>query len=84
MSAIVRQVLPNGNLFIEGHRQILINQESQHFYISGVIRPWDIRDDNTVDSSRMADAQIEFNGQGVISEISPGILTRGLNRYNLF
>ena len=40
--SMVRQVLPNGALFIEGHRVVLVNNEEHHFYISGVIRPEDI------------------------------------------
>lgn len=85
VAATVRQVLPNGNLFIEGHREILVNREAHHFYISGVVRPSDIRDDNTVDSARMAEAQIVFNGRGVISDVqSPGVVTRALNKYNPF
>jgi flagellar L-ring protein precursor FlgH len=62
--AMVRRVLPNGNLFIEGHRVILVNSEENHFYISGVVRRIDIDQDNTVRSSRIADAQIEFTGRG--------------------
>ncbi len=62
--AMVRKVLPNGSLFIEGHRAILVNNEENHFYISGVIRRIDIDQDNTVLSSRIADAQIEFTGRG--------------------
>ena len=62
--AMVRQVLPNGNLFIEGHRVVLVNREEHHFYISGVIRPEDIDGNGQVRSSRMADAQIEFTGRG--------------------
>lgn len=78
--AMVKQVLPNGNLFIEGHRVILVNEEEHHFYVSGVIRPVDILDDNSIDSSRIADAEIEFTGRGVISEKqSPGWLSRALD-----
>ncbi|MCC6620496.1 MAG: flagellar basal body L-ring protein FlgH [Deltaproteobacteria bacterium] len=78
--ATVREVLPNGNLFIEGHRVILVNEEEHHFYVSGVIRPVDILDDNSVDSARIADAEIEFTGRGVISEKqSPGWLSRALD-----
>jgi len=62
--AMVRRVLPNGNLFVEGHRAILVNNEENHFYISGVIRRIDIDQDNTVLSSLIADAQIEFTGRG--------------------
>jgi flagellar L-ring protein precursor FlgH len=62
--AQVRQVLPNGDLFVEGHRVVLVNSEEHHFYISGVVRPSDIDGDNVVLSSRIADAQIEFTGRG--------------------
>jgi len=78
--ALVKQVLPNGNLFIEGHRVILVNEEEHHFYVSGVVRPVDIQDDNSVDSGRIADAEIEFTGRGVVSEKQrPGWLQRGLD-----
>jgi len=66
--AIVRKVLPNGNLFIEGHRVVLVNAEEQHFYISGVVRPIDIAQDNSVTSSQVAEAEIEFTGRGVITD----------------
>ena len=66
--AIVRKVLPNGNLFIEGHRVVLVNDEEQHFYISGVVRPIDIDQENSVKSTMVADAEIEFTGNGVLSD----------------
>jgi len=66
--AMVRQILPNGNLFIEGHRVLLVNSEENHFYISGVVRRIDIDQDNTVLSSRIADAQIEFTGRGNLTK----------------
>jgi flagellar L-ring protein precursor FlgH len=66
--AMVRKVLSNGNLFIEGHRVILVNQEEQHFYISGVVRPIDIDQENSVKSSMVADAEIEFVGRGVLTD----------------
>jgi flagellar L-ring protein FlgH len=78
--AIVRKVLPNGNLFIEGHRVVLVNNEEQHFYISGVVRPIDIAQDNSVLSSYVADAEIEFTGRGVLSDNQkPGLLARFWN-----
>jgi flagellar L-ring protein precursor FlgH len=66
--AMVSKVLSNGNLFVEGHRVILVNAEEQHFYISGVVRPIDIDQDNSVKSSMVADAQIEFVGRGVLTD----------------
>jgi len=78
--AVVMQVLPNGNLFIEGHRVVLVNHEEHHFYLSGVVRPVDIETDNSVTSSLLADAEIEFTGRGTISEKQePPWLQRGLD-----
>ena len=70
----------NSNLFIEGHRVILVNDEEHHFYVSGLARPLDILEDNSIDSSRIADLQMEFTGRGVITEKQhPGWLQRGLD-----
>jgi len=66
--ALVRKVLPNGNLFVEGHRVVLVNAEEQHFYISGVVRPIDIDQQNSVKSSMIADAEIEFTGAGDLTD----------------
>jgi flagellar L-ring protein precursor FlgH len=78
--ALVRQVLPNGNLFIEGHRVVLVNQEEHHFYISGVVRPIDIDQQNSVKSSLIADAEVEFTAQGNLSDNErQGWLTRFIN-----
>jgi flagellar L-ring protein precursor FlgH len=66
--ALVRKVLPNGNLFVEGHRVVLVNNEEQHFYISGVVRPIDIDQQNSVKSSMIADAEIEFVGTGDLTD----------------
>lgn len=66
--ATVKQVLPNGNLFIEGHRVVLVNNEEAHFYVSGVVRPFDIDQENSVKSSMIADAHIEFTGRGTLTD----------------
>jgi flagellar L-ring protein precursor FlgH len=66
--ALVRKVLPNGNLFVEGHRVVLVNSEEQHFYISGIVRPIDIDQENSVKSSMIADAEIEFVGSGDLTD----------------
>ena len=65
---IVKKVLPNGNLYIEGHRVVLVNAEEQHFYLSGVVRPIDIDQENSVKSSVVAEAEVEFTGRGVITD----------------
>ena len=65
---IVKKMLPNGNVFVERHRVVLVNSEEHHFYISGVARPVDIDEQNAIPSSRLADAEIEFTGRGVITD----------------
>jgi flagellar L-ring protein FlgH len=64
----VRRVLPNGDLFIEGTKVLLINEEELHIYLSGVIRPQDIGQDNSVGSGQIADAEIEFTGRGDLTQ----------------
>lgn len=85
VAATVTQVLPNGNLFVEGHRVVLVNDEEHHFYISGVARPQDIDRTNTISSIRLADAEVEFVGTGLVTEAQePGWLTRALNMISPF
>jgi flagellar L-ring protein precursor FlgH len=64
----VRRVLPNGDLYVEGTKVILVGSEEHHLYISGVVRRADIRANNTVPSSRVADAEIEYTGRGDVSD----------------
>jgi flagellar L-ring protein precursor FlgH len=64
---VVRE-MPNGDLFLEGTKVVLINNEEYHLYISGLVRPTDIQQDNSVFSSRIADAQIEFTGRGDLAD----------------
>lgn len=60
----VKRVMPNGDLFVEGTKIMMVNEEELHIYISGAIRAEDIEHDNSVASSLVADAQIEFTGTG--------------------
>ncbi len=64
----VKKVLPNGDLFVEGTKVILINDEEVHIYISGAVRAEDVDSTNAANSSSIADAQIEFSGRGVLNE----------------
>lgn len=76
----VKNVLPNGDLFIEGTKAIQVNAEETHLYLSGVVRPFDIDMANTVASGRILDARIDFSGRGVVSDKQrPGLLHRGLD-----
>ena len=73
----VRRVLPNGDLFVEGTKVLLVNEEELHIYVSGVVRPADIAQDNSVSSSRLADAEIEFAGRGGLTDAQrPGWLAQ--------
>ena len=80
MTAQVVDVLPNGNLLIEGRQTIIVNEEEQIIVVSGIVRPQDIAPDNTVLSTFIADATIPYSGTGPIAEKQkPGLLTRLLN-----
>lgn len=81
----VKQQLPNGDLFAEGTKVIMVNDEELHVYISGVIRPEDIQEDNSIGSAMVADAQIEFTGRGGLTDNQePGWLMRILQAINPF
>lgn len=81
ITAKVVEVMPNGNLVVESRKDITINKEKQILIFRGIIRPEDIAPDNTIVSSRVADADIYLVGDGVIHEKqSPGWLVRFLDR----
>ena len=63
----IRDVLPNGTYLIKGRQRITINGEQQKIVLSGIVRPEDISPQNTVLSTRLADAQIEYAGHGSVS-----------------
>jgi flagellar L-ring protein FlgH len=68
VSAIVTDVLTNGNLMIYGHQVVQVNNESSVLTVQGVVRPSDISDSNEIDSSRIANADIQFTGSGVLTD----------------
>jgi flagellar L-ring protein FlgH len=77
VSVAVTEVLANGDLHVKGDQTIALNRESQRISVEGRVRPDDIASDNTVLSTRLAEAHIEFKGQGLISsKEQPGLLTR--------
>jgi flagellar L-ring protein precursor FlgH len=80
VSATVTDVLPTGELKIRGEQQIEFNNETQFIKVTGHIRPEDIRSDNSILSSRIAQAQITYVGDGLLgSRQKPGIITRFFN-----
>jgi len=68
MTARVIDVLSNGNLLIEGRRNVMVNHEDQTIILEGTVRPRDITPDNAINSSLIADARITYSGNGVISD----------------
>lgn len=85
ITARVVKVLENGNLLIEGRRAVAVNDETQYLVLSGVIRPQDVALDNTIPSTKVADAEIHMEGSGVLAEKQrPGILQRVLDWLWLF
>lgn len=66
--SVITSVLPNGNLVIEGVREIRINGEKEVISLKGIIRPEDIGAGNTIASNYVADAMIEYSGRGVLND----------------
>ncbi|MDI9570833.1 MAG: flagellar basal body L-ring protein FlgH [Pseudomonadota bacterium] len=80
ISGRVIQVMDNGNLVVEGRKQVTINAEDQYIIITGIVRPQDVSATNHVYSQHLADARIVYTGSGVIDDKSrPGWGTRILD-----
>jgi flagellar L-ring protein precursor FlgH len=76
----VVEVLANGNLVVQGEKWININQGEEYIRLRGIVRPRDISSDNTIASTRVANAQIQYSGEGVLNETnSMGWLARFFN-----
>jgi len=80
ITAVVEKVLFNGNLYINGQREIRVNNETQYIALSGVVRPKDITSSNEVSSTYVADARITYSGRGPVADKQkPGWLGRILD-----
>ncbi|HAS83910.1 MAG TPA: flagellar biosynthesis protein FlgH [Verrucomicrobia bacterium] len=85
MTARVLDVLPNGSLLLEGRRVVQLQEEKVQMVLTGMVRPRDIAADNTVSSSRLADASIRYETSGPISrDQKRGLFTRMVNWINPF
>jgi flagellar L-ring protein precursor FlgH len=68
ITVTVVEVLPNGNLIVSGEKQMLINQGTEFIRFSGVVNPRTVSANNTVPSTQVADARIEYSAKGYIDE----------------
>lgn len=80
LTVTVESIEPDGDLQVKGQQKITVNNDRQWISLTGRVRPQDIGTDNTVLSSRIGDARIEYVGRGPLAEQQrPGILTRFLS-----
>jgi flagellar L-ring protein precursor FlgH len=80
ITVTVAEVLPNGNLFVKGQKRLTINQGDEYVQFSGIVRTADINPDNSVFSTKVADSNIAYVGDGLVAEAnSQGWLARFFN-----
>ncbi len=80
VSARIVRVYENGNLLIDGNKEVSVNGEKEILKVSGIVRPEDIAPDNTVQSYKLAEARIQYSGEGDVHQASrPGWLARFFN-----
>lgn len=77
ISVVVKEVLPNGNLKVEGSRTVGVNGEKEKIVLTGIVRPEDVSAENTVPSTAIAQAEIHYEGRGPVgSKQHEGLLTK--------
>ncbi len=79
ITATITDITSTGNLIIKGEREVIVNGEKEKMTVSGVIRPEDIKNDNTILSVNIGEAQISYQGKGMVDNgQKPGFMTRFL------
>jgi flagellar L-ring protein FlgH len=82
ITARIVDVLPNGNLAVEGKRELYVNNEKKEILVQGIVRSKDIAYDNSILSTQIADAKIIYTGIGVVGEKQfPGWLARMVDKF---
>lgn len=80
ITVFVSNVLPNGNLVIRGEKRLTLNQGDEYIRLSGIVRPEDISPENSVESTKVANAEILYSGNGAVSDANQmGWLARFFN-----
>jgi len=83
LSARIVQVLPNGDLVIEGTKQVTINREHQLLTVRGTVRQYDLTPTNVVSSNAIANMEVNFDGKGIISDANKPALLFKIFKYIL-
>ncbi len=68
LTVMIKEILPNGNLVVEGSRMVVVNAEKQKVVISGTVRPQDISPANTISSIQLANATVQYDGKGPVGD----------------
>jgi flagellar L-ring protein precursor FlgH len=69
VAGVITQVLPNGNMVVEGKQEVRVNFEIRELIVAGIVRPEDIESDNTIESTKIAQARIAYGGRGQITDV---------------